>query len=393
MKHILLLLLFWAFAHQLFCQEGYQIVDTTKRWETIYISSTAYNVCYCAYNWTYHIGDTASWFGQQYRQVHRSSLAKSETSNWEVLIREDTLNKRVYLNTLFEGEGLLYDFGLQVGDSVLVENYYAFDDTVRMYCDSIDTIQLFGHARKRIFLHAEYSNYHETWLEGIGSNFGLLHSGRGGFFIGGGGPNLLCCSQNDYLLYMDTTFHGWFVTTFYPQLVSEYFDTAYVNMPYSFQLEWINPYPEDSVSFFAVDMPDGFSLDEATGLITGQPQNAGSFLCRVTIRNHRYSFNTDIINGHMKVVSPVSLAENAGRKAFSIYPNPCREFLSISDERISRSPYFVELYNSMGQLLVKRQVSDSRFQLDCSQLGASCYLLRFYDENRQPILSEVLIKK
>jgi len=86
--------------------------------------------------------------------------------------------------------GLLYDFSLDVGDTLLLDDY--------LLVNRIDTIEMGGLLRKRIY----FESMGFTWIEGVGSTDGLL-------FFGGERSNcelcswnyLLCNIQNDSLIY------------------------------------------------------------------------------------------------------------------------------------------------------------------------------------------------
>lgn len=86
--------------------------------------------------------------------------------------------------------GIIYDFSIKVGDTLLMDDL--------LIVTRIDTIDLGGVLRKRF--HFEYMDF--TWIEGIGSTYGLL-------FYNGMKPlceycswnKLLCVIQNDSLIY------------------------------------------------------------------------------------------------------------------------------------------------------------------------------------------------
>jgi hypothetical protein len=161
---------------------------------------------------------------------------------YEGTIREDTINKQVFYK-YGEIEGLIYDFSLEVGDTVQVDNQYFNYHVVSLVVDSIDMVDVNGIIRKRFFLfgiqNPMMDPYYpdEIWIEGIGSNFGIMYSGAGVFGWGGGTVKLLCASQNDNTIYMDTLFNECYIDTFYPQILQWSFDTAYVNTYYEFQLQ------------------------------------------------------------------------------------------------------------------------------------------------------------
>lgn len=121
-------------------------------------------------------------------------------------IREDSL-KRVYYfgDTIhiekpyypnLKPEMLLYDFSLNVGDSIDdIDN-----SNTRMYVTAVDTIELGGYKRRRLsFLRMQDQL---QWIEGIGSTTGLLFQNKAAKLGYAGNRNtLLCFRQNGLSVY------------------------------------------------------------------------------------------------------------------------------------------------------------------------------------------------
>jgi hypothetical protein len=87
-------------------------------------------------------------------------------------IRQDTANRKVYfVPPTFSSEQLLYDFTLQVGDTVkgYLEAFISEPDTVT----AIDSVMVAGNYRKRWLINPCYEFY---LIEGIGSTYGLLQA-------------------------------------------------------------------------------------------------------------------------------------------------------------------------------------------------------------------------
>lgn len=132
-------------------QSSYQIIDTTKTWNTIGVGYITWGVAVCG-------GTTTTWFrdifdpGDQYLDVLESDDSLQQEWEDEGIIREDTINKQVYYNRYGETEGLMYDFSLEVGDTVFVDNQYLnYNDVVSLVVDSIDITEVYGVSRKRFF--------------------------------------------------------------------------------------------------------------------------------------------------------------------------------------------------------------------------------------------------
>jgi len=92
-------------------------------------------------------------------------------------IREDTMAEKVYCIysdwVYEEKEYLLYDFSVNVGDTVGIYYYFIWHTQV---VKSIDSLFIDGSYRKRInFDNGIYGK--ESWIEGIGSTYGLFDAG------------------------------------------------------------------------------------------------------------------------------------------------------------------------------------------------------------------------
>lgn len=99
-------------------------------------------------------------------------------------------------------EILLYDFTANVGDTL---RYGDFANEEYLILDSISIEQIGGVNRKKFWLGLE-SNWMgeyaiETWIEGIGSDQGLLYSGW--YIVCGGYYRALCYHQNEELIWQN----------------------------------------------------------------------------------------------------------------------------------------------------------------------------------------------
>lgn len=127
-------------------------------------------------------------------------------ATWKYMgsIRED--DKKVYYVMPAGDEGLLYDFGLKIGDTTYISNYFCHDDTVPIYVENIDTILFNGFSYKRWHLKSVdqpfVTEIEDFWLEGVGSVTGLIYS----FFnycIVCPDWKLICYYYDDTLLYQN----------------------------------------------------------------------------------------------------------------------------------------------------------------------------------------------
>lgn len=110
-------------------------------------------------------------------------------------LREES-NVVYYLRNNYDSEGVLYDFNLETGDTTIIINEYC--DDVQVIVTGTDTVEYFGIPRKRWMLDGWTDDY---WIEGIGSNYGLIYSElfycTADIYF-----ELLCFHENDTLFYI-----------------------------------------------------------------------------------------------------------------------------------------------------------------------------------------------
>lgn len=148
-------------------------------------------------NFTYEIhGDTII-SNKNYKFV-KVDYPDKDSNMWipkyYFLIRDDSSKWYIRLNSM---DILLYDFNVNIGDSVTVYNYYYRRYHTREV-SSIDSVTLEnGERRKRI----RFTNERDIWVEGLGSVFYPLDEPflNGEWYIT---PHAnICVQQNDTLLY------------------------------------------------------------------------------------------------------------------------------------------------------------------------------------------------
>jgi hypothetical protein len=128
-----------------------------------------------------------------------SGLCPPLNLDYEGAIRQDTANRKVfYVAPSASTEQLLYDFNMQVGDTVkgFLESFASPTDTVH----SIDSVLVGTNYRKRWNINPWYNIY---LIEGIGSTYGLVVPSPG-FIVDFADYTLTCFTQNGQTLYPDT---------------------------------------------------------------------------------------------------------------------------------------------------------------------------------------------
>ena len=159
-------------------------------------------------------------------EVSYKKLYKSTDSLFSIVsiiggIREDS--NRIYLSksVYSPNEILLYDFNIDIGDTIIVNrlirienpSYYSISAAV----DSVNTIVLNGETKKRLYITYKCNsdsdnNENDIWVEGIGSVFrGLLNPSCTCLTGCYSRTFLTCYSENDLLIWRDSTFDGCYI--------------------------------------------------------------------------------------------------------------------------------------------------------------------------------------
>ncbi len=175
------------------------LVDTNKIWSHLHISPDLGDPP--PHTWTTDFIK----FGQDtiinlnhYMRVFRALDSNHLSGSLIGFIREDSTSKVFYRSLLDSSERLLYDFNVQVGDTVIINNYGLPQSLI---VDSIDSIFVYNKYMKRILFQDQ-----EIWIKGIGSMYGVLQSGRG--ILTGSVDILLCYYEKDTLKLSNQYFTG-----------------------------------------------------------------------------------------------------------------------------------------------------------------------------------------
>lgn len=215
LKKFFLLLIFCVSLSSINTSHGQtygKFVDTSKLWNTVDIYNWLVSGGQPNYEYTKVAGDTIIGL-YSYKKVWISYDTNHTTWYHNGFMREDSLSKVYYMNYVYYyqnndsilTEGLIYDFGLNVNDSVQISNIWACPDTIWVKAVQVDSIFIYDIYHKRIIINHwdAYEQENEYWIEGIGSSFGLMYSAR--CFVGGM-PYLLCYFENDTLKYQNPNY-------------------------------------------------------------------------------------------------------------------------------------------------------------------------------------------
>ena len=374
-----------------YSQSNYQIADSTKEWNTVNTGLNPGSIIECRGTTTNFFGGDTLVNGFNYLIVlETNDTSQSEPVNVG-LLREDTATKQVFFK-MGEDEGLIYDFNINVGDTIYIDNYYIGSPNIRLCCDSTDTVNIDGYNKRRFYFNYFPSQglYDEIWTENIGSNHGLLFNGYLAAGLSGGGHLLSCCSKNDTLIYFDSTFQSCYVEEFYPKILSEYFDTAFVGIDYEFQL-LVDTNNVDSFAIEGIVIPEDFSFNESTYKLIGKPTSIGSLKCVIYAKNLDLNFNVDMIGDSIRVVLPTNNNEILNTSGILIYPNPFRNTIIIENKK--QALLTLEIYNSNGLLLEKKIIESKISKHDFGNYKNGLYLFKISDKNQKILRIEKLIKK
>jgi hypothetical protein len=164
-------------------------------------------------------------------------------SNWSIygFVREDE-NKRVYMKPPGYFEGMVYDFGCAIGDTIDIWNIYLNGDSLHFVVTDIDSVLLLDGYKKRITLLENNNQLEEVWVEGLGSYSGILNSGNNAYGAVCGSNQALCYETSGTVIYQNPDYTGCYYS------VSVNVDQFFVNH--------INFYPNPAKDFITIDLTD-----------------------------------------------------------------------------------------------------------------------------------------
>jgi len=138
--------------------------------------------------------------------LHDTTLT---TCNINGYIREDATKKVYFKSSVNEQERLLYDFSLNVNDTL---NYIIGDslwsDTCKLFLNNIDSLFVGNKYIKQYHFIPINALSEDTWIEGVGSLKGILYPEQ---CLTGLYSELLCFSENDTLKYINTTYNTCYI--------------------------------------------------------------------------------------------------------------------------------------------------------------------------------------
>lgn len=204
-----------------YCQSSKSLLDVSKEWSTIFWSDA--NGKY--YTIKYKLSGDTIINNNDYFKVF-GNFNEEIPNNWSLngFIREDSTNKVYFKHVFFPDECLLYDFNLNLSDTLDITCHAGGKpyEQIEIYISSIDTILINNQKFKTYLLRTSESNlYSNKWIESIGSLHGLLTNIYPIHYDGAGGYELLCFKVNDTLYYQNPKYETCFYTTAYSNIIYE----------------------------------------------------------------------------------------------------------------------------------------------------------------------------
>lgn len=182
-------------------QLGAHFADSNAVWKTNHVWLPPSPFGYNGYSESTISGDTMI-NNLSYIKIHETAYDVFCTDiitggpNYIGALREDTIqNKILFIPEGNEVETILYDYNLQVGDTLPLGYNIITDD---IFVSSIDTIETYGTLRMRWRLSAQYLGQFADIIEGIGSTNGLTHP----IYVFEAYSFLRCYEQDDTLVYL-----------------------------------------------------------------------------------------------------------------------------------------------------------------------------------------------
>jgi Secretion system C-terminal sorting domain/Beta-propeller repeat len=106
--------------------------------------------------------------------------------------------------------------------------------------------------------------------------------------------------------------------------------------------------------------------------------------------------NSDIFVCKFGSSAPVSIKEGAGKININLYPNPFNDQLTIQSDQTVFSELNastkIEIYNSLGQLVLKEQITSQNVKMDLKNLCSGIFVLKITNHNKN-IYTKKIIKE
>ncbi len=344
----------------------YKMKDEGNMWSVFRYSAENLGVIYGN---TYHIiiqGYTVL-EEMAYEKLYQWIPEYNQTGNLIGFLREDWLERKVWMRTLDDREGLMYDFSVAKGDSVHVYNPFE-KFTYTFIVNEVRSENFNGHDYK-IWI---FTNSLDYWIEEIGSESGLIYLMPG---MCGGGSRLTCYTGR-YVNYVNPRYNTCEPDTAVIELTTGSLDTAIIHQAYEFQFESTDSTGSHHAAYHDCSghMPEGLSLVAKTGVLSGVPEESGS--SRLTICVSNQWFWTDCREYYLYVDPGAEATDETALSHSILYPNPVVHILKV-DPCMLQTPCNFEIIDLLGIVRAKGRIEGSQVtEIDVGGLKTGIYYLK-----------------
>ena len=177
-------------------QEYHPIVEDGKQWNVLFSYPWSPPESPHRYTDIYKIEGDTLLDGVSYKVMY--TTRNEDLTGWSVcgVIRENENKQVFYRRDGSPDEQMLYDFSMQVGDTIYMYGEYM------VVIETGETI-VNGEPRQQVVLEYPWGGGEsEIWIEGIGSLYGIIDSGS--LFLVGGSTDLLCYYEDGDLIWQNS---------------------------------------------------------------------------------------------------------------------------------------------------------------------------------------------
>ncbi len=334
---------------------------------------------------------------------YNDSLLHKIVYNETTYLREDTVERKVYYrHSLDKTEYLIYDFSMEVGNSI---NGIFGNDCV-LYLDSIKDIEYLGKERKTYYFHSN-TGTQPVWVEGIGSLAGILEPlktpSSPGLF------ELNCCYSDNEQFYKSEmaiaygcSYDSDNVSPILESIVDNR-DTVSVNDKVSIylianDLNYVTPSitltspngNEISFSDFtyhqeATCVSEQYYYEAIFNDFNGEIGNW--YVSHIHLED---TFNNVTEKSYTSENSPVKfyvkrtigMNDQANKEDCYIYPNPVNDNLYVSLSNFYNKEYTIEISDLSGRILYKQNATSKTTQIDISTYKSGVYICKIYNNEK-----------
>jgi len=199
-----------------------------------------------------------------------------------------------------------------------------------------------------------------------------------------GGPSVSCYApalKTDALfnVYVAGYFNG--LTDFDPGIAVNNLSVSGSHDAYLLKLDalgnftWVKKFGGNGL-----DVGVALTLDQASNIyLYGWYEQSADFDPTAGVTTLTAAGNTDVYIVKLNQ-SLTAINENTFAEAISVFPNPANDVLNINSEVVSNGFLKIELYNSLGQLVLQQEMDAQKPAINLKDLSAGIYVLNVMNE-------------